>query len=310
MSLFTRRDKSKSPKPAPPTTAFAPSSASTSILDDLVDLEPLAAWKQELQQHERDYRQAQTALVAARRLVSGVDPLPEPDLTWHVQRELLVAVGDAEAVAAFDVAHAADLDTELAARQRALQGTTEARARVKALEKHLNDIAAKMQVLADGDGYREMVRRLFRPSAQRMLAQAEDFARFYREMTTMANVLHGVTRMHQRYTDGTKIETYDFDLIGRKQSGDWLSVEIESLEYEVLRDLNRTYGRNDEEVSRALHQRLQDAGLDSASISVFHPTAEAHDRRVYAPDPNPPKKSALAWTLDMPADNGPRSESY
>jgi len=310
MSLFTRRNKSKVTEPSPPTTALPMTTAPASILDDLVDLESLAAWKQELQQHEREYRQAQTALVAARRLVSGVDPLPEPDLTWHVQRELLVAAGNAEAVAAFDLEHAADIEAELSARQRALQGATEARARVKALEKHLNDIAAKMEVLADGEGYREVVRRLFRPSAKRMLQRAREFAQAHREMVTMESVLHGVTRMHQRSTDDRKIDKIEFDLIGRKDKEDWLSIDIEGLDYEALLDLNRNYDRYDNDLSAALYQRLEQSGISSAWISVFHPMDEASDRRVYAPDPNPPKKSALAWTLDIPADNGVRSDPY
>lgn len=308
MSLFSRRDKSKSPKPASP--PIPPTTASVSILDDLVDLESLAAWKQELQQHEREYRRAQTALVAARRLASGVDPLPEPDLTWHVQRELLVAAGDAEAVAAFDVEHAADIDAELAARQRALQGAAEARARVKALEKHLNDIAAKMEVLADGEGYREVVRRLFRPSAARMVQRAREFAQAYREMVTMEAVLYAATRMHQRYTDGTKIAIDDLVLITRKERDDWLSVGIEGIEYEILRDLNRSYTRHDNDLSTALSQRLEQAGIDSTWVSVFHPVDDVGERPVYAPDPNPPKKSALAWTMDIPADSGIRSDLH
>lgn len=310
MSLFNRRDKSKSSKSASPATATTPTTASTSILDDLVDLAPLAAWKQELQQLEREYRQAQTALVGARRLVSGIDAPPEPDLTWHVQRELLVAAGDADAVAAFDLEHAADIEAELAARQRALHGAAEARARVKALEKYLNDIAAKMQMLADGDGYREVVRRLFRPSAERMLRCAGEFAQVHREMVTMESVLYGATRMHQRYTDGTKIEIDDLVLIGRKERDDWLSTGIEGVEYEALRDLNRTYDRCDNELSTALCKKLEQAGIDSAWVSVFHPVEDVADSPVYAPDPSPPKKSALAWTLDMPVDNGVRSDPY
>ncbi|MGH8082654.1 MAG: hypothetical protein ACREP7_18905 [Lysobacter sp.] len=262
----------------------------TSPIDDLVDLEPLAKWKQDLRRLEHQYQQAQTALVAARRQVSGVDPLPEPDLTWHVQRELLAAAGNADAVAAFDQEHGVDLEAELAAHQRALQGGAEARARVRALEKHLNDIAAQMQVLADGGDYRAVVARIFRPSAERMRERAREFAQAYREMVTMDSVLRGVTRMHQRYTDGSKIEVDDLVLITRRERDNWLSDGIEGIEYEVLRDLNRSYDRYDNDLSTALHHRLEQAGVDSSWISVFHPTSEADGRPVYAPDPNPPKK--------------------
>ena len=297
MSLFTRRTKPKAPTPTPPATARPSPAVAASILDDLVDLEALANWKQELQRLEGLYRQGQAALVAARRQVSGIDPLPEPDLTWHIQRELLAAAGDAEALAIFDREHGADIEAELDARRRAVQGGAEAKARVTALTTYLKDVARQMAQLSDSGLQREEMKRLFLPSAQRMLAAAQAFAQAHREMETMATALLGVCRTHESYVDGSSISTYRFELIERRERGEWLSTMIEGLGYNELDTLNRTYARGDNELSSAIYERLAQAGLDTQWVHVYHPGSDTNPRRIYAPDPNPPSKQDQYVTI-------------
>lgn len=281
-----------------------------SPVDDLVGLEKLAEWKQNLKRLEADYKRGQTALVAARRLASGTDPLPQPDLTWYVRRELLVTAGDLDAVAQFDIEHAGDLANELAARQHALQAKAEAEAKVRALSEYLNDIAKKMAALADGDLYRLEAQRLFKPSAQRMMAAAQAFSKAHREMVAMEYALTSSCRMHQRYVDGKRIETYPLELIERKEPDEWLSQCIEGTRYEELRDLNSDYLRPDTGVHDLLLKKLADAGIDANWPQVYHPYDNLDSVAIYAPDPNPPKKSALAWTLEVPAGSNTSSASY
>ena len=89
----------KSPaKPAvaaiePPTPATS-ESVPTSPADDICDLETLAGMLQQLQTRNQQYQRAIDALVAARRIVNGWDPKPEPELIWSVRREVLVAMDD------------------------------------------------------------------------------------------------------------------------------------------------------------------------------------------------------------------------
>lgn len=297
MSLFTRRSKSKESPPVPPATAQPSLTAPASILDDLVDLEPLAHWKQELQRLEGLYRQGQAALVAARRQVKGIDPLPEPDLTWHIQRELLAAAGDAEALAVFDREHGADIEAELDARRRAVQGGAEAKARVTALTTYLKGIARQMAELSNSGLQRKEMKRIFLPSAQRMLAAAQAFAQAHREMETMATALLGVCRTHESYVDGSSISTYGFELIERRDRGAWLSTMIEGLGYDELYTLNRTYERRDDELSSLIYERLAQAGLDTQWVNVYHPGSDTNPRQIYAPDPNPPSKQDQYVTI-------------
>ncbi|MBT2748285.1 MULTISPECIES: hypothetical protein [unclassified Lysobacter] len=298
MKLNPFNKKQKQAKPDVPSaeivmeshSAATPHSSPTrSPADDLVGLEKLAEWKQTLKRLEADYRRGQAALVAARRQVSGVDPLPEPDLTWHVRRELLVAAGDADTLATFDQAHAADLAAELTARQNALQGAAEAQAKVKALTEYLTGIAGQMAALANDAMYRDEMKRLFKPSAERMLVAAQAFARAHREMIAMESALKGICRMHQSYVDGSRITPYDCILIERKGREEWLSSLIDGLDYDDLYDLNHGYDRYDNEVAQPIHDRLEQFGLDTSWVSVFHPGSEANPRQIYAVDPNPPK---------------------
>lgn len=278
--------------------------------DDLVGLEKLAEWKQNLKRLEADYKRGQTALVAARRLVAGTDPLPQPDLTWHVRRELLVAEGDTEAIAKFDAEHAGDLANEVAARQHALQAKTEAEAKVRALTEYLNDIAKQMAALADGDLYRREAKRLFQPSARRTVAAAKVFAKAHREMVAMERALTRACRMHQRYVDGTRIEEYPLELIERKEPNEWLSQFIEGTEYEDLLDLNRDYLRPDEATYDLVLEKLAAAGIDASWPHVYHPHVDRDTISIYAPDPNPPKKSLEAWSLVLPADRDTPTATY
>ena len=65
---------------------------------------------------------------------------------------------------------------------------------------------------------------------------------------------------------------------------------IEGLPYEALRDLNDEFTRTDNELVVALDNALRRAGFDGWGLKVYHPKAKGDERRIYAPDPNPPKK--------------------
>lgn len=290
MKLLSRKKAKPATDAAPrQDEGVSPSSSVRSPADDLVGLEKLAEWKQNLKRLEADYRRGQAALVAARRQVNGVDPIPEPDLSWHVRRELLIAAGDAAGLAQFDQEHGPDLEAELAARQRALQGGAEAKAKVKALTAYLTDIARQMAELSDSGLQRTEMKRLFKPSAERMLVAAQAFAKVHREMQTMASVLLGVCRTHESYVDGSKVSPYGFQLIEGRERGEWLSTMIEGLGYRELDDLNHYYTQHDSDLSKSLNERLEQAGLDSQWVHVYHPASDSNPREVWAPDPNPPK---------------------
>ena len=285
----------KSPaKPAvpaiePPTPA-ATESVSTSPADDICDLETLAGMLQQLQTRNQQYQRAVDALVAARRVVNGWDPKPEPELIWSVRREVLVAMDDQDALARFDRDHAQDLAAEQAARHAATQQALEAPARVKALEQYIKDLAAEMAGDVDESFIHQEMKRLFEPSAQRMLTAARAFVQAWREMRTIESRLKSTFQLNHYSVQGDRRSGYEMSLIGKTNDGDLLPNLIEGVAYDDLVDLNRQFRRGDDVLSRQINQQLTEAGISAGTLRVYHPGAASDDRPIYAPDPNPPRK--------------------
>lgn len=258
--------------------------------DDICDLEALAGMLQQLQTRNQQYQRAIDALVAARRVVNGWDPKPEPELTWSVRRDVLAAMGDLEALARFDRDHAQDLAAEQAARHAATQQALEAPARVKALEQYITDLAAEMARDVDEGFIFEEMKRLFQPSAQRMLIAAQAFVQAWREMSTVESSLKSAFRLTHYSVQGDRRSGYEMTLIGKANDDDLLPNLIEGIAYDDLVDLNRKFSRSDDSLSHRITQQLREAGIPSGMLRVYHPGATSDDRQIYAPDPNPPRK--------------------
>lgn len=132
--------------------------------------------------------------------------------------------------------------------------------------------------------------RIFRPSAQRMLEAAKTFVQAWREMQSVESVLLSRVNLFHYSVTGDHRTRYEHELIGRRRDGELLPTLIEGLAFEDLRDLNDQFSQHDSELSTALDNALRGAGFDAWGLKVYHPKGKNDDRRVYAPDPNPPKK--------------------
>ena len=118
-----------------------------SPLNDIGDVSAVTEMFQRLRQQNAQYDQAIAALVAANRIKDGWDKPAEPEMSLTIQREVLVGLGDTEALAKFDQEHSAELAQEQEARAKATQQVLEAPTRVKALEQYINDLAGQMVIL-------------------------------------------------------------------------------------------------------------------------------------------------------------------
>lgn len=254
MNLITKIKKS-----APPAPTSEPA-ISNHPADDICDLEALAAMLQQLQARNQQYQRAIDALIAARRIVNGWDPKPEPELVWSVRRDVLAAMGDQEALARFDREHAQDIAAEQAARHAANQQALEAPARVKALEQYITDLAAEMVRDVDEGFIFEEMKRIFRPSAQRMLTAARAFVQAWREIKTVEMSLKSAFRLTHYSIQGDRRTGYDLTLVGKLSDDDLLPNLIEGLAYEDLVDLNQAFHCRDSELSRQISQRLVETG--------------------------------------------------
>jgi SOS response regulatory protein OraA/RecX len=272
------------------TDLTANSAHTDSPLNEIGDVSAVAQIFDRLRQQNAQYDQAIAALVAANRISNGWDKPGEPEMTRTIQREVLVALGDAEALAKFDQEHQQALAQEQAARVKATQQVLEAPTRVKALEQYLNDLAGQMVAGIDETLVDQEIRRIFQPSAQRMLEAAKVFVQAWREMQSVEAVLLQRVRLTHTRVTGDTCTRYDHELIGRARDGELLPTLIAGIPYEELRDLNDQFTRTDNELVAALDKALRSAGFDGWGLKVYHPKAKGDERRIYAPDPNPPKK--------------------
>lgn len=270
--------------------AIAKPVKSASPLNDIGDVSAVTEMFQRLRQQNAQYDQAIAALVAANRIKDGWDKPAEPEMSLTIQREVLVGLGDTEALAKFDAAHGAELAQEQAARMKAAQQIVEAPSRVKALEQYINELAAQIEAGLDESLIDDEICRIFRPSAQRMLEAAKVFVQAWREMQSVESVLLSRVNLFHYSVTGDHRTRYEHELIGRRRDGELLPTLIEGLAFEELRDLNDQFTHHDSELSTALDNALRAVGFDAWGLKVYHPKGKNDERRIYAPDPNPPKK--------------------
>jgi len=261
-----------------------------SPLNEIGDVSAVAAMFARLRQQNAQYEQAIAALVAANRITCGWDKPAEPEMTLTIQREVLVALGDTDALARFDQEHQEALAQEQAARVKATQQVLEAPTRVKALEQYLNELAGQMVAGLDETLIDQEIRRIFRPSAQRMLDAAKTFVQAWREMQSVEAVLLQRVRLTHYSVTGDHRTRYDHELVGQVRDGELLPTLIEGVLFEELRELNDQFTSTDNELVTALDNALRGAGFDGWGLKVYHPKGKDDERRIYAPDSNPPKK--------------------
>ena len=273
----------KSAAVAKPVTGVSP-------LNDIGDVSAVTEMFQRLRQQNAQYDQAIVALVAANRIKDGWDKPTEPEMSLTIRREVLAGLGDTDALARFDQEHQQELAQEQEARARATQQVLEAPTRVKALEQYINDLAAQMVDGLDESRIDDEIRRIFRPSAQRMLEAAKTFVQSWREMQSVEAVLLRRANLFHYSVTGDHRTRYEHELIGRRRDGELLPTLIEGLAFEDLRDLNDQFTHHDSEFATALDSALRSVGFDAWGLKVYHPKGKNDERRIYAPDPNPPKK--------------------
>jgi hypothetical protein len=272
------------------------SAKDASPLNEIGDVSAVTEMFKRLRLQNAQYDQAIAALVAANRIKNGWDKPAEPEMSLTIQREVLVGLGDTEALARFDQEHSAELAQEQAERVKAAQQVIEAPTRVKALEQYINDLAEQMVAGLDESLIDDEIRRIFRPSAQRMFEAAKTFIQAWREMQSVESVLlRRVSLFHYSVTGDSRIR-YDHELMSRRRDGELLPTLIEGLAYEELRDLNDQFTHHDSEFATALDNALRAAGFDTSDINIYHPKGKNDERRVYAPDPNPPKKHLESYS--------------
>ena len=132
--------------------------------------------------------------------------------------------------------------------------------------------------------------RIFAPSARRMFDAAKVFVQAWREMQTVEAVLLSRIRLSQYSVTGEYRNWPTLELIGPTNAGELLPTLIEGISLDEIKTLNQAFSSLDDELLREFDKELRKVGFDSSGIKVYHAKAIDDVRRIYAPDPNPPKK--------------------
>ena len=270
--------------------AVAKAVKGVSPLNDIGDVSAVTEMFQRLRQQNAQYDQAIAALVAANRIKDGWDKPAEPEMSLTIRREVLAGLGDTDALARFDQEHQQELAQEQEARARATQQVLEAPTRVKALEQYINDLAGQMEEEYDQIVIEREAERIFAPSARRMFDAAKVFVQAWREMQTVEAVLLSRIRLSQYSVTGEYRNWPTLELIGPTNAGELLPTLIEGISLDEIKTLNQAFSSLDDELLREFDKELRKVGFDSSGIKVYHAKAIDDVRRIYAPDPNPPKK--------------------
>lgn len=246
----------------------------TSPLNEIGDVSAVAAMFDRLRQQNAQYDQAIAALIAANRITNGWDKPAEPDMTLTIQREVLVALGDTEALAKFNQEHQQQLAQEQSERVKATQQVLEAPTRVKALEQYVNDLAGQMVEGYDQTMVEHDAERMFVPSALRMLAAAKTFVQAWREMRTVEAVLLSRIQLLHYSVTGEFRTRPALELIGTARNGELLPTMIEGLTLNEINAINRDFTAFDSELLQALDNALDSAGFDGRGIHIYHPRGQ------------------------------------
>ncbi len=265
----------------------------TSPLNGIGDVGAVTEMFQRLRQQNAQYDQAIAALVAANRIKDGWDKPTEPEMSLTIQREVLVGLGDTDALARFDQEHSTELAQEQAERVKAAQQVLEAPTRVKALEQYINDLAGQIEAGLDESLIDEEICRIFRPSAQRMLEAAKTFVQAWREMQSVESVLLSRVNLFHYSVTGDHRTRYEHELIGRRRDGELLPTLIEGLAFEDLRDLNDQFTPNTIVKSRRHWTMLcaLSASMPGASRSI---TPRARTTSVASTPPIPTRRRSIS----------------
>lgn len=303
MNLFTKPQKKQTGQTGLPATQA----------DSLLPPEALAALRHliaPMRDRMKRYDEAIQALAAARDRLLDLDNLPPPDMTLAVERELLAARGDAEAVRAFDAAHGDSLAAEREQRTALLREREELPARVRALEALVTRLADEMQEhIPDLFRAHEQVEELFKPFAREALAAAQGYASAVRRAHSAAHALTKVVGAYRYDLFGDLKEKMDPELYGLRGQ-DVLPQGLVGCSYEELATLNHELDGLDNDLLQALTSTLDAAGLTGERLRIYGPPAKDDPRRIYVPEnlqrkrvkPMPPPlgSSAAVVTIHVP----------
>ena len=283
------------------------------MADSLLPAQPLAALRQliaPMRERMQRYDEAIQALVVARDRLLDLEDLPPPDMTLAVERDLLAARGDGEALRAFDAEHGESLAAEREQRTALLREREELPALVRALEERVKRVASEMREhIPDLLQAQEQAEALFAPFAREALAAAQTYVHAVRRASTAAHALGQIVSAYRYDLFGDLKQTLSVDFFGVRGKN-VLPQGLAGCSAEVLQRLDLEIAESDEALGQALTAALDAAGLSGETLRIYGPPAKDDTRRICVPEnlqreriksmPPPLSTAAAVVTIHVP----------
>lgn len=283
MNLIPNLKKKQTGHVAIPDAAPAPST--TSPQDTLLgDLTPLAELVQPMRVRMKEFDHALRALSVARERQRDLDDVTPPSMDLAVQREIVVAMGDAQELARFDAENAQALHAERDAREAVVRDREELPARIVALEEIVRRIAKKMIDNNVITIIEEEAQTVFAPFAQRVMDAAEIFANAMQEAHAAAAALNQVVAVNEYDLFGNLKRIHRPDLMGEIAKDDVLPQTMAGVDWEAIGDINIRIRNASSAARHQMDQELALADIGKERLRMYAPGLPSDDRKISAPE--------------------------
>lgn len=273
----------------------------TAPLDLLGDLKPLANLVQPMRVMAAEHARLLNALGQARFQQRHQKNVPLPEMTLAIQREIAVAMGNADVLARFDAENGEALKAEIEAREKCLRERELLPARIAALEGLVQESARKTTTDIPITEIEDEAQKLFAPYAQKLLAAAKAYAKARSEAMSVAHVFNRAVGIRKYDVEGNFRILAEPDLMSDIAKGDILPNTMAGTHWEELRDVNYQSRAYDDALLEHLSSVLIDAGVQGTALTVYQAKADKDHRSFYAPEPVGPAKPPEASPYNIPA---------
>lgn len=263
-------------------------SAPASTRIDEVALHKLGETIRGLRKIQVEYDRVIDALREARQQQRALATPQPSDISLLVERELLEAAGDAEALAVFDHEHGSALAMQRAKDEAATAQAAALPDRIVALEALARRIAARMEETISPSDVEAQAEVLLVPYARRLEETARAHADALCQINAVASTLSTRLRILEYSTSSGRAGIHRPELLGRFQDrSDILPDMVTGIAYRDIRQINDSVMEHDPETTRRFGEQLDAVGITTDALRLYIASDEG---RVYIPNEPAPKK--------------------
>lgn len=258
-----------------------PATAPASLLGDLT---PLAQLVQPMRARMKEFDHALHALSVARERQRDLDDVSPPSMALAIQREIVVAMGDAQDLARFDAENADAVKAERDVREAVVRDREELPARILALEEIVRRIAKKMVDNNVTTTIEEQAQTVFAPFAHRVMDAAQIFADAMQEAYATAAALNQAVVVNEYDLFDNLKRIHRPELMGEVAKDDVLPQTMAGVPWEEIEEINLRIRNANPATRQQMDQELAAADVAGERLRMYTPGLPIDDRKISSPE--------------------------